>query len=324
MPRSRLIAGAALLAGLASGPVGAAGQAAAAGAPEEVRLAGPAEGPWRRLFLDAMVVERTNCLARVFHAAEKHPKNPLIRYDKPWEPESYGPSVHGGTVMWDDGKLKMWYLCYHGGYRICYAESPDGIAWTKPDLGLIEFQGATANNICAGGVRNPDAPPEQGPSSYNLASVIKRLVGARPSESLRHVLLPRVAAAMSRGRLLPRRSSLDVRGWPHKRWLVPIGRCRPGLPRSIHESLSRYVQGKQPPWASTGRRRFRRRLKLEETDGRPRVRRPTTLGLLDARRSTDSASFRYQGTCIATAPALDAPFALVQVWQLRRRTDVRG
>jgi hypothetical protein len=31
---------------------------------------------------------------------------------------------------------------------MCYAESDDGIHWTKPELGLVEFNGNTKNNIC--------------------------------------------------------------------------------------------------------------------------------------------------------------------------------
>ena len=29
----------------------------------------------------------------------------------------------------------------------CYAESKDGIAWTRPDLGLFAFDGSTQGNI---------------------------------------------------------------------------------------------------------------------------------------------------------------------------------
>ncbi len=31
---------------------------------------------------------------------------------------------------------------------MCYAESKDGIHWTKPELGLVEFRGSRKNNIC--------------------------------------------------------------------------------------------------------------------------------------------------------------------------------
>ena len=39
-------------------------------APEEDLIAGPPAGPWRRLFLDAMVVEDQQGLERVFHTTE--------------------------------------------------------------------------------------------------------------------------------------------------------------------------------------------------------------------------------------------------------------
>lgn len=53
----------------------------------------------------------------------------------------------------------------------CYAESKDGIHWTRPDLGLFEFNGSRNNNIIviAGGLDNstpfkdtrPDCPADQ-------------------------------------------------------------------------------------------------------------------------------------------------------------------
>lgn len=65
-------------------------------------LAGPAEGPWRRLFLDATTVEEQQGLTRQFHSAEKHAGNPLIVADRPWEGTSAitGPYVYG-TVLKD-------------------------------------------------------------------------------------------------------------------------------------------------------------------------------------------------------------------------------
>ena len=35
---------------------------------------------------------------------------------------------------------------------MCYAESEDGIRWTKPSLGVVEFQGSTDNNIIWDGI----------------------------------------------------------------------------------------------------------------------------------------------------------------------------
>ena len=40
---------------------------------------------------------------------------------------------------------------------ICYATSKDGVTWAKPELGLVEYEGSTANNILWRGI----GPPEQ-------------------------------------------------------------------------------------------------------------------------------------------------------------------
>jgi len=113
----------------------------------DLELAG--EPPFRRLFLDAMVVEESYGLERVFHQAEKYRDNPIIRKDKHWE--DWGPYLYG-TVMWDDGKLKMWYQAIGNQYGpirgiVGYAESHDGIHWVKPSLGIFEYQGSRENNI---------------------------------------------------------------------------------------------------------------------------------------------------------------------------------
>jgi len=70
--------------------------------------------------------------------------------DKPWE--SFIINAWQ-TVMEDEGKYRMWYEAYDKTYggddqaRYCYAESSDGIHWTKPNLGLETFDGSKENNI---------------------------------------------------------------------------------------------------------------------------------------------------------------------------------
>ena len=46
----------------------------------------------------------------------------------------------------------MWYIAENNldgprEYRVCYAESRDGVHWERPALGLIEYNGSTANNL---------------------------------------------------------------------------------------------------------------------------------------------------------------------------------
>lgn len=145
--------------------------------PSEDLVAGPAAGPWRRLFLDAMVVERQQNLTRTFHAAEKQPGNPVIRKDKPWEGRGAyaGPYLYG-TILWDEGRLRMWYHAHAlGGYVNCYAESLDGLSWAKPDLGIIAFQGSQQNNLYLTVTQDPnEKPPFRATGQCHNASVIKR------------------------------------------------------------------------------------------------------------------------------------------------------
>ena len=120
---------------------------AAAGSPEDA-LAGPARGHWRRLFLDGAACEESRGLARIFHAAEKHPANPIIEADRPWEGISAitGPYVYG-TAMREGGRFRLWYQILNRGNHVGYAESGDGVHWTKPNLGIISFAGSRDNNL---------------------------------------------------------------------------------------------------------------------------------------------------------------------------------
>ncbi|HEY6166467.1 MAG TPA: hypothetical protein VI454_00415, partial [Verrucomicrobiae bacterium] len=90
--------------------------------------------------------------------AEKHPANPVVRRGPEGAPD-HGHAVIYGSVLHIGGKFRMWYLAMFeaelksgnapGWWRpMCYAESTDGVNWTKPDLGLVEFNGSKKNNIC--------------------------------------------------------------------------------------------------------------------------------------------------------------------------------
>jgi hypothetical protein len=73
-----------------------------------------------------------------------------LTYDRPWEDRF---SFYT-TVLKDRAKYLMYYRAYFGGVidkgeGTCYAESTDGIHWTKPNLGLVEFGGSRQNNLIA-------------------------------------------------------------------------------------------------------------------------------------------------------------------------------
>jgi hypothetical protein len=85
-----------------------------------------------------------------------------IKFDKPWE----GNTSAYVTVFKDGDKYRMYYrgaaepsyarksalkpgeILFPDHRAVtCYAESPDGITWTKPSLGLVDFNGSRDNNI---------------------------------------------------------------------------------------------------------------------------------------------------------------------------------
>jgi hypothetical protein len=88
----------------------------------------------------------------------KHPENPVVKTGPEGAPD-FGHAVLYGSVIYDGGKFRMWYLGMiqreiknnnaPGWWRpMCYAESTDGIHWTKPELNLVDLNGNTKNNIC--------------------------------------------------------------------------------------------------------------------------------------------------------------------------------
>lgn len=88
-------------------------------------------------------------LTRRWMAADILP-DPVILPDRPWESRTLAfPSV----VRLDNDELRMYYTgVWHmqkplGWPRVMVAASDDGFRWHKPDLGLYEWRGSTANNI---------------------------------------------------------------------------------------------------------------------------------------------------------------------------------
>lgn len=97
------------------------------------------------LFVDDYYLSAIAGLKRTMNPVEKHPANPILRPDKPWE----GSVVYAhSSTIWDD-KDKLFKMWYHAGGvdQTCLATSKDGVHWDKPNLGLVDYKGSTANNI---------------------------------------------------------------------------------------------------------------------------------------------------------------------------------
>ncbi len=119
-------------------------------------VAGDGSGPVpvKNLFLDNHHIESMTGLGRVYHQPVKHPV-PVIVPDKPWEngtpwnSHTAGEAIVLSPPAWNADK-GVWQIWYQGGRLTLplYAESTDGIHWTKPSLGLSQWQGSKDNNIC--------------------------------------------------------------------------------------------------------------------------------------------------------------------------------
>jgi len=104
------------------------------------------------LFVDDYLIENLKGGARL-DLHHPTPKEIVIIHDKPWE--GSGSGYH--SVFKDGNKYRMYYKAWQHSASsdlsnshplfCAYAESNDGITWTKPNLGLYEFNGSKDNNI---------------------------------------------------------------------------------------------------------------------------------------------------------------------------------
>src|SRR5436190_7017016 len=142
--------------------INAAPHASVVGATAETAPEKPvALGSRLELFTDDLLIGRLDgCSLKL---REPHAANVALRFDAPWE-----GAFSGYVTVLHDGER---FRCYYRGNPIagrdgsdtevtCYAESRDGINFTRPALGLFEVQGTRSNNVVLTG---------QAPFSHNFA-----------------------------------------------------------------------------------------------------------------------------------------------------------
>ncbi len=152
-------------------------------------------GSSKQLFIDDYIILSLSHAKQVLNPAVKHPNNPLLKADRPWE----GSYVGLNKIIYDEdtGLFRLWYRTTGGfasskaadrlrpyrydwgwengravrhkvddpygysgypddeGWLLCYATSRDGIHWEKPNLGKVEFNGSKDNNILPRGMLLP-------------------------------------------------------------------------------------------------------------------------------------------------------------------------
>ena len=143
------------------------------------------------LFVDDHLIESMKGVRLKLY--EPRSAGKLLTFDRPWEGNL---SIALGLLKHDD-RYRLYYrgtslpeYLRPSGLRtgevlvpehpavFCYLESSDGIRWSRPSLGLHEFQGSQDNNIILeGGLGHPllDPNPDVDPSERYKATTYQRL-----------------------------------------------------------------------------------------------------------------------------------------------------
>jgi hypothetical protein len=155
--------------------INAAPHASVVGATPAIAPEKPVDiGARLELFTDDLLIGRLDGCSLKLH--QPHPANVALRFDAPWE-----GAFSGYVTVLHDGER---YRCYYRGNPAagrdgsdtevtCYAESRDGIQFTKPALGLFEVHGTRSNNVVLAG---------QAPFSHNFAPFLDSRPGVPAAE----------------------------------------------------------------------------------------------------------------------------------------------
>lgn len=136
-------------------------------------------GMRRELFIDRHLIEETENVQLVLH--EPRDEGPVLKFDQPWEGRFSGYA----TVIHNDDLYRLYYRGVptagsDGNSRevTCYAESEDGLTWTKPDLNLFEVDGTRQNNVILA---------DAAPVTHNFCPFIDRNPAADPAQRFKAI-----------------------------------------------------------------------------------------------------------------------------------------
>ena len=130
-------------------------------------------GSHRELFVDRFLIEELDSARLKLH--EPKPAGVAVRFDRPWE----GGTSSYYTVLQDDDVYRMYYRGSSGQLGTeqvtCYAESGDGIHWSKPNLGLFKVHGTRENNVIL-------TPAFAGAATHNFCPFVDKRPDVSASE----------------------------------------------------------------------------------------------------------------------------------------------
>ena len=121
-------------------------------------------GSRRELFVDEFFIESLR--DATLQLNRPHDEGPVLHFDQPWE----GAFCGYCTVIKDGDLFRVYYRGRpeagsdgDPGEFYCYAESNDGIKWTKPELSLFTVKGHETNNVVLA---------EAAPVTHNFSPVL--------------------------------------------------------------------------------------------------------------------------------------------------------
>jgi ATP-dependent Clp protease ATP-binding subunit ClpA len=97
-------------------------------------------GTRREIFVDDYLIDSLDGTSLKLQTPQ--PAGAAVTYNDPWEDSSFYT-----TVLKDGDLFRMYYRGRLPDWSCCYAESDDGVNWIKPNLGMVEYDGSTDNNI---------------------------------------------------------------------------------------------------------------------------------------------------------------------------------
>ena len=138
-------------------------------AAQESKVLTISEAP--ELFVDHHLIDSlTNAELKLW---EPRQAESVVAFDKPWE----GRYAGYVTVLHDGDKYRMYYrglpVAQADGSdaeTTCYAESVDGVRWTKPELDIVQVEGRNTNIVLA----------NHAPFSHNFSPFIDTNPNAHP------------------------------------------------------------------------------------------------------------------------------------------------
>jgi len=144
----------------------------------------------KQLFIDQRFIVESNGIKQTVN----QPKLASVAIE-PGPAEAWDDGIVGGygQVFEEDGRLRQYFSCRSarrlagqfdaGGdasVHLCYAESTDGVRWTKPNLGVFEYNGSRDNNITCPDAGYVMADPKGRPGErYKLMCCAYAQIGAK-------------------------------------------------------------------------------------------------------------------------------------------------